>query len=129
MNRLWIAAAGLGGFASVVLGAAGRHLASDAAPLDIAARYVMYHSLALLIVGLLERDGPGRDKAGTALRLAGWCFLGGMIAFAGGLIALAATGSAAAGATTPIGGGLFMVGWLALALHGWHRVPRSTQQE
>ncbi|MGB8840321.1 MAG: DUF423 domain-containing protein [Aliidongia sp.] len=124
MSRLWIAAAGLGGFGSVALGAAGRHLASDAVPLDIAARYVMYHSLALLAVCLLERD-----KASTALRLAGWCFLGGMVAFAGGLTALVATGSTAAGAATPVGGTLFMVGWLALAFHGWHRMPRSRQPE
>ncbi|MEA2756147.1 MAG: hypothetical protein QOJ54_2436, partial [Aliidongia sp.] len=54
-----------------------------------------------------------------ALRVAGWCFLGGMIAFAGGLTALAATGSTAAGMATPVGGTLFMVGWLALAVHGW----------
>jgi uncharacterized membrane protein YgdD (TMEM256/DUF423 family) len=114
MNRLWITAAAVGGFASVVLGAAGRHLAGDAAPLDIAARYLMYHSLALLVVCLL-----GRDAASLALRVAGWCFLGGMIAFAGGLTALAATGSTAAGMATPVGGTLFMAGWLALAVHGW----------
>jgi uncharacterized membrane protein YgdD (TMEM256/DUF423 family) len=57
----------------------------------------------------------------AALRLAGWSFLAGMIAFAGGLAVLAATGSVLAAASTPIGGTLFMLGWLALAVHGWRR--------
>jgi uncharacterized membrane protein YgdD (TMEM256/DUF423 family) len=114
MVRVWIAAAGLGGFSSVALGAAGRHLAVDAALFEIAARYLMYHSLALVAVALSARAGMT-----ASLRLAGWCFLAGMIAFAGGLSALALTGSTLAGAATPIGGGLFMLGWLALALHGW----------
>jgi uncharacterized membrane protein YgdD (TMEM256/DUF423 family) len=113
MTRIWMAAAGLGGFASVALGAASRHLGLDAALLDIAARYLMYHSLALLAVALLARA-----EVTIVLRIAGWCFLAGMIAFAGGLVALAATGSALAGVSTPIGGSLFMIGWLALAWHG-----------
>jgi uncharacterized membrane protein YgdD (TMEM256/DUF423 family) len=116
MIRIWSVAAALGGFVSVALGAAGRHLASDAALLDIAARYLMYHSLALLIAAMLARGGTT-----LALRLSGWCFLGGMIGFAGGLAALAATGSPLAGVSTPVGGTLFMLGWLALAWHGWLR--------
>src|SRR5579859_6161868 len=104
MLRIWIIAAGLGGFAAVALGAAGRHLAADATLLEIAARYLMYHSLALIAVVVLARAGVS-----GALKLAGWCFLGGMVAFAGGLSALAATGSSWAGASTPVGGVLFML--------------------
>ena len=114
MTRIWIAAAALGGLVSVALGAAGAHLGLDASLYEIAARYLMYHSLALLAVAILARPG-----ATGALRLAGWCFLAGMVAFAGGLSALAATGSSIAGAATPVGGTLFMLGWLALGLHGW----------
>jgi uncharacterized membrane protein YgdD (TMEM256/DUF423 family) len=114
MVRIWIVAAALGGLVSVALGAATRHLGLDAALLDIAARYLMYHSLALLAVALLARSAPS-----AALSLAGWCFLLGMVAFAGGLSALATTGSTLAGASTPVGGTLFMLGWLALAWHGW----------
>ena len=116
MTRLWIAAAGLGGFASVALGAASRHLALDSELLDIAARYLMYHSLALLAVAVIARGG-----ASLFLRVAGWSFLAGMVAFAGGVCAFAATGSRLAGASTPVGGVLFMLGWLALAIHGWRR--------
>jgi len=113
MTRIWIAAAALGGFAAVALGAASHHLAFDASLLDTASRYLMYHSLALLAVALLARA-----EVTIALRIAGWSFLAGMIAFAGGLVALAGMGSALAGVSTPIGGTLFMIGWLALAWHG-----------
>src|SRR5579859_8121621 len=114
MVRIWIVAAGLGGLASVALGAATTHLALDASLLEIAARYLMYHSLALLAVALLARGGTS-----VALGLSGWCFLLGMIAFAGGLTAKAAAGWPLAVAATPVGGTLFMLGWLALAWHGW----------
>jgi uncharacterized membrane protein YgdD (TMEM256/DUF423 family) len=118
MVRIWIAAAGLGGLASVALGAATTHLALDASLLEIAARYLMYHSLALLAVALLARGGGS-----VPLGLAGWCFLAGMIAFSGGLAAKAATGWPLAAASTPLGGMLFMLGWLALAWHGWRSRP------
>ena len=118
MVRIWIIAAGLGGLASVALGAATTHLGWDPVLLEIAARYLMYHSLALLAAALFARGG-----ADLALKLAGWCFLIGMIAFSGGLILKAATGWAAATASTPVGGTLFMLGWLALAAHGWRRRP------
>ncbi len=118
MVRIWIAAAGLGGFAAVALGAATRHLGWDAALLEIAARYLMYHALALLAVSLFARGGMD-----LAVKIAGWAFLAGMIAFAGGLTVLSATGWAAAAAATPIGGTCFMIGWLALAWHGVRRRP------
>jgi len=116
MVRIWIVAAGLGGLASVALGAATTHLGWDPTLLEIAARYLMYHSLALLAVVLFARGG-----ADAALTLSGWCFLLGMIGFAGGLVLKAATGWAMAAASTPVGGTLFMIGWLALAWHGWRR--------
>jgi uncharacterized membrane protein YgdD (TMEM256/DUF423 family) len=118
MVRIWIAAAGLGGFAAVALGAATRHLGWDASLLEIATRYLMYHALALLAAALFARGG-----ADLALKIAGWSFLAGMVAFAGGLSVLWATGWAAAAAATPIGGTLFMIGWLALAWHGVRRRP------
>ena len=118
MANRWIAAAGIGGCAGVALGAAGRHLAGDggAALFDTASRYLLYHALALLAVALLESRG-----ASLLLGLAGWCFLLGMICFGGGLVALGLTGSALAGFSTPVGGTLFMLGWLALAGHGFGR--------
>lgn len=116
MTKIWLVAAALGGLISVALGAATQHLALDAVLYEIAARYLMYHSLALLAVVILARNG-----ADAGLSIAGWCFLGGMLAFAGGLTLFAATGSPLGRAATPIGGTLFMVGWLALAWYGMRR--------
>jgi uncharacterized membrane protein YgdD (TMEM256/DUF423 family) len=115
MANRWIVASGLGGGTGVALGAAGRHLAGDggAALFDTASRYLLYHALALLAVALLETRGSPR-----LLSLAGWCFLLGMICFGGGLVALGLTGSGLAGLSTPVGGTLFILGWLALAGHG-----------
>ncbi len=80
---------------------------------ETAARYQMYHALALVAVGLLIGQGRG----GGALGVAGWSFLGGSIVFSGSLYALALTGIKWLGAITPIGGVLFLVGWGALAAH------------
>lgn len=75
-----------------------------------AAEYQMYHGLALIAVGLLSGTNPPRS-----LRLAGWSFLGGVILFSGSLYALTLTGATILGAITPIGGLLFIIGWVALA--------------
>lgn len=102
---------------AVALGAATRHLTADdpsaALLFDTASRYLMYHSLALLGVAALDQPGGAR-----LLRIAGGLFVAGMIAFAGGLVGLALTGSKLLGASIPVGGTLFMLGWLALAGYG-----------
>lgn len=76
-----------------------------------AAEYQMYHALALLAVGLLLERRPTR-----AARVAGWCFLLGIVGFSGSLYVLTLTGVTKWGAVTPIGGVLFLIGWAALAL-------------
>lgn len=119
MANGWIVGAGLGGFAAVAAGAAGRHLVADAHGaelIDLASRYLMVHSLALLAVALLERGAPAR-----LLRLAGGLFALGMVLFAGGLTLLAATGAPAGALATPFGGTALLLGWLALAAHGLRR--------
>lgn len=76
-----------------------------------AAEYQLTHSLALLVVGLLARDGSRRS-----LTVAGWSFLGGIVLFSGSLYVLAVTGIRVLGAITPLGGVLFLVGWSSLAV-------------
>lgn len=80
---------------------------------EIAARYHMYHALALLAVGALADRRRMRllDAAGIA-------FFGGILIFSGCLYALALTGTKILGAIVPIGGMLFIVGWILLALAG-----------
>lgn len=75
------------------------------------AEYQMYHSLALIAVGLACR---WRSRA--ALHTAGWMFLLGIVLFSGSLYALTLTGATWWGMVTPFGGVLFIVGWIALAI-------------
>jgi uncharacterized membrane protein YgdD (TMEM256/DUF423 family) len=118
MNGMtWIrAGAALGGL-GVIAGAFGAHGLKgtlDSHGLEVfetAARYQMYHAPALLVVGLLAMSGRG----GTALSIAGWSFLLGVLIFSGTLYTLAFTGIRWLGAITPIGGLALIVGWFALA--------------
>lgn len=79
---------------------------------ETAARYQMYHALALLAVG-----GACLVKPSRAAVLAGWLFVAGIVVFSGSLYLLVLTGVRALGAITPIGGLAFMAGWACLA--GW----------
>ncbi|PYR82425.1 MAG: DUF423 domain-containing protein, partial [Acidobacteria bacterium] len=45
----------------------------------------------------------------------GWIFVAGIVLFSGSLYTLALTGVGTLGAITPIGGLLFLIGWLCLA--------------
>lgn len=78
---------------------------------NTAADYQMSHGLALLVVGLLSGVKPSRS-----LQVAGWSFLGGVVLFSGSLYALTLSGVTKLGMITPIGGMLFIVGWVALAI-------------
>jgi uncharacterized membrane protein YgdD (TMEM256/DUF423 family) len=79
-----------------------------------AAEYQMYHAFALLAVGLVGLQRPGR-----LLNSAGWCFLGGMALFSGSLYVLVLSGLRWLGAITPFGGVLLILGWLLLILATW----------
>lgn len=114
-----IAGAVLGGLA-VAAGAFGAHgLASSlaasgqAANWETAARYSMYHALALVALGLLARDRPA---AGRLVSAAAWCLLLGTGIFSGCLGALALSGVKILGAIVPIGGVLLIAGWGLMAL-------------
>jgi uncharacterized membrane protein YgdD (TMEM256/DUF423 family) len=62
-------------------------------------------------VGLLMLHWPER----TDLGLASWLLLAGIVLFSGSLYALALSGVRGLGAVTPVGGVLFLAGWLVLA--------------
>ncbi|OKL41650.1 DUF423 domain-containing protein [Pontibacter flavimaris] len=76
---------------------------------ETAVKYQMYHTLALLAVGLLlfQVQQP-------ALQVAAWCFFLGILIFSGSLYVLILSGVTWLGAITPIGGTLLIVGWGAL---------------
>lgn len=102
---------------AVAIGAFAAHglksvLAPDALELvETAARYQMYHALALLLVGVLPMSPL---VAPRWLRISVLAFGIGIIVFCGSLYALALSGIGWLGAVTPVGGIAFMVGWGAL---------------
>jgi len=107
---------------SVAAGAFGAHSLKAIIPADMlvvfetAARYQMYHALALMIVGGMLPPVPKRG-----LQVAGWCFVIGIVLFSGSLYVLAVTAMRWVGAITPLGGAAFLTGWLALAWSLWQK--------
>jgi uncharacterized membrane protein YgdD (TMEM256/DUF423 family) len=121
MIRVWLIAAAVGGFLSVAAGAAAAHIAAGeraAELLRTGALYGTVHAAALIAVTAIAES---RDRLGLALTIAGWSFAGGMLLFSLSLFALALTGRGWLGLVTPFGGAGLLVGWAALAVHGWYR--------
>jgi uncharacterized membrane protein YgdD (TMEM256/DUF423 family) len=119
--RLWISAAAVNGFLAVALGAytghslGGRVEAERVGWVEVGADYGLAHALALLGVGLLAgRAGPPP----WTLRLAGWGFLAGSVLFSGALYVMGVTGLRALGPIVPVGGLLYLAGWVALFGYG-----------
>lgn len=114
--RLFLVAGALSAAVAVVAGAFGAHALEGAVPperlatFEKAARYEMYHALALLLVGWMSRRPGGRR-----LRWTGGLFLAGTVLFSGSLYLLVLTDAPWLGAVTPLGGVAFIAGWLALA--------------
>lgn len=97
-------------------GLRGRLDPESVAIFETAARYQIYHGLALVVAALASERWPG-----AKLSLVWWLFLAGTTVFSGSLYLLALTGLRALGAFTPIGGGLLIAGWATFA---W-RVART----
>ncbi len=88
----------------------------DAAQLEIfatAARYQMYHALALMIIGLLSLIP---QFSASLLKFAAGAFLLGIVMFCGSLYLLALGGSSWLGVITPLGGSAFLLGWLSTTI-------------
>ncbi len=121
MSQAWLRSAGIFCFTGVALGAFGAHgLRARISPelLEVYRTGVLYHllhALALLVVVLAA------ERIRTA-RTVAWCFTLGIAIFGGSLYALALTGARWLGAITPIGGTLFLAGWVALA---WGARPKT----
>ena len=117
VDRLFFILGSLAGGLAVGLGAFGAHALRDRLTDDLlvtfetGARYHFYHALALLVVAYAVARWPASSSAVVA----GWLFLGGILIFSGSLYLLALTGARWLGAVTPIGGMMFIAGWLCLA--------------
>jgi uncharacterized membrane protein YgdD (TMEM256/DUF423 family) len=122
MDRGFAVLGSLSALLAVAAGAFGAHGLRARLPAELlsvfetGARYQMYHALALLFVAWATTHwGSG------AIRAAGWLFVGGTVLFSGSLYLLALTGTRWWGAVTPLGGLLFLGGWLTLAVGIWRR--------
>lgn len=78
---------------------------------ELAVRYQFYHAFAILFTGMLMIHFPSRYLKNAVL-----CFAAGILVFSGSLYALSLSGVRVLGAITPIGGVLFIAGWLLLYL-------------
>ena len=114
-ERLFFAIGAGSAFLAVGAGAFGAHaLKSRLTPdllavFEVAARYQMYHALALLACAWAASRWPGALPVA-----AGWLFVAGTLVFSGSLYALSLTGVRWLGAITPLGGLAFLAGWLCL---------------
>ena len=101
----------------VILGAFGAHGLKNSVTADMLSsyetgvRYQMYHAFALIIIGLTSHLKP------KAKQLLSWVFSLGILCFSGSiyLLVIQSIGTfsiAGIGFITPIGGLLFIVGWL-----------------
>ena len=115
MNFLVIGA--ISGCLVVILGAFGAHGLKDILDeygksiYEKAVLYHMFHTMAILVLGLIEKIQPEMQ-----LSLAGWAFIFGIILFSGSLYILAVTGFKWMGMITPFGGVFFIIGWVLLFL-------------
>ena len=118
----WLLTAALLGGLAVACGAFGAHVLemhlppggdwnASLATWETAARYQMYHALALLAVGILAARRPSR-----CLHLAGLSFTAGTFIFSGCLYLLVLAGQRWLGAVVPLGGLLLLLGWVLLAV-------------
>jgi uncharacterized membrane protein YgdD (TMEM256/DUF423 family) len=110
--------AGVLGSLGVMIGAFGAHALKPALEaagrldtFETAVKYQFYHTLALLVVGLMM------DRiTAKALQYAALLFVLGIVFFSGSLYVLCLTGVGVLGAVTPLGGVLFIAGWILLCV-------------
>ncbi|GAC1321329.1 MAG: DUF423 domain-containing protein [Isosphaeraceae bacterium] len=122
-GRHWSQIGAILGGLSGLAGAFGAHglektlNATQLQTFETAARYQMYHALAIVAVGLLFAFA--RDRRGDlSLQAAARCFLTGTLLFSGSLYAYLLGGPHWLVYVTPVGGLNFLFGWTALAIAG-----------
>jgi uncharacterized membrane protein YgdD (TMEM256/DUF423 family) len=120
MYRTALKAGAIFGLLAVVLGAFGAHglkplLDADKMHVyETGITFQFYHSLALLVLGILYKSFPNK-----MMRAATGFFISGVVLFSGSLyvmafLSIAGTSIGAAGFITPIGGVMLILGWLMM---------------
>ena len=134
MHKGFLKAGASIGALSVILGAFAAHAlkeklsADELAIFETAVKYQFYHGIALLIVGILYKEFRSKK-----MEWAGRLFILGIIMFSGSLYLLAYLKSTgvenlkAAGIITPIGGLMFILGWVFLLRAVFEREAKIEQ--
>jgi uncharacterized membrane protein YgdD (TMEM256/DUF423 family) len=119
MKKSIVLFASISGALAVILGAMAAHALKEKLTtehiqvFETAARYQMYHSIVLLLIGFVF------DKINHKFfQTAAYCFMAGVVLFSGSLYFLSTTEITHfsnlrwLGPVTPLGGLLFILGWL-----------------
>ena len=121
MTRFLIITGAVSAALSVALGAFAAHTLKARLPADILAvfqtgvQYQFYHSLGLILVGILVQF----YKGSSLLPAAGFLMVAGILLFSGSLYVISTTGIRSLGVITPIGGVAFIAAWLMVAIGIW----------
>jgi len=110
-RRNWLTLAAISGFISIAVGALAVHGVSDPRAKELlktGAQYEFMHAIATIACATLMQLGAARARFAPA------AFLSGSLLFSGSLYALAFGAPRWTGAITPIGGLLFLIGWVVL---------------
>lgn len=113
MNKFFLLSGSVLGLLGVAVGAFGAHAlkvmlqaAGRAETFETAVRYMFYHAIALVLVGVLSKEFPG-----NTINWSGNAFLLGTLIFSGSLFLICFSGINLFGAVAPIGGTLLVIGW------------------
>ena len=120
MKNKWVFIAALSGFLCVMIGAFAAHGLSkvlepkELAWIETGVKYQIFHTLAILGIGIAQlcRESLLANKMAN-VAAGSWAL--GVFLFSGSLYALALGAGKFLVWVTPIGGTLFLIGWLCLA--------------
>ena len=121
MSKLFLILGSINAATAVTMGAFGAHSLKTKISEDMlsvfqtAVQYHFYHSLGLMIIGLLTIY----LKPAKHLEIAGWIMFTGIILFSGSLYILSTTSARWLGIITPIGGIAFIISWIFIAITVW----------
>jgi|SRR5689334_6134708 len=123
MHKTFLSLGALFGGIAVALGAFGAHGLRKIVSPDVVSvfqtgvQYQMYHTLALLVIAIVYERLPNKW-----IKWSGYLFSFGILFFSGSLYLITALKAdersipAAIGAITPVGGLLFILGWLCFLI-------------
>lgn len=118
INNLIIATGAFSACIAVAAGAFAAHGLKETLSLEYldtfktAADYQIVHSIALILIGMLNQQNNNRCNIASAIFM-----LAGILLFSGSLYALTLTGIKWLGFITPVGGSCFLIAWLTLGFN------------